>query len=151
MRLLRIFRVLKLVQYIGESELLFEAIKASRRKIFIFMFTVLTLVIILGSFMYVIEGEKNGFTSIPRSVYWAVVTITTVGYGDIAPNTPLGQIVATFIMFLGFSIIAVPTGIVTVELNELFQNRTSTKVCENCLAGGHENDAVYCKYCGEKL
>ena len=151
LRLLRIFRVLKLVQYVGESEMLFQAIKSSRRKIFIFMFTVLTLVIILGSLMYVVEGEKNGFTSIPMSVYWAIVTITTVGYGDIAPHTPLGQLLATFIMFLGFSIIAVPTGIVTVELNELFQSKTTTKVCENCLEGGHDNDAVYCKYCGNEI
>lgn len=151
LRLLRIFRVLKLVQYVGESELLFQALKASRRKIFIFMFTVLTLVIILGSLMYVVEGEKNGFTSIPTSVYWAIVTITTVGYGDIAPHTPLGQLLATFIMFLGFSIIAVPTGIITVELNELFQNKTTTKICEQCFQGGHDNDAKFCKHCGEEI
>jgi len=151
LRLLRIFRVLKLVQYVGESEVLFQALKASRRKIFIFMFTVLTLVIILGSLMYVVEGEKNGFTSIPTSVYWAIVTITTVGYGDIAPHTPLGQLLATLIMFLGFSIIAVPTGIITVELNELFQNKKTTKICENCFQGGHDNDAKFCKLCGEEI
>lgn len=151
LRLLRIFRVLKLVQYIGEAEVLFEALKASRRKIFIFMFTVLSLVILLGSLMYVVEGEKNGFTSIPTSIYWAIVTITTVGYGDIAPHTPLGQLLATFIMFLGFSIIAVPTGIITVELNEIFKNKTTTKICENCFQGGHDNDAKFCKHCGEEI
>jgi len=151
LRLLRIFRVLKLVQYVGESEVLFQAIKSSRRKIFIFMFTVFTLVILLGSLMYVAEGEKNGFTSIPTSVYWAIVTITTVGYGDIVPHTPVGQLLATFIMFLGFSIIAVPTGIITVELNELFQNKTTTRICEQCFKGGHDNDAKFCKHCGEEV
>ena len=151
LRLLRIFRVLKLVQYIGEAEVLFQAIKSSRRKIFIFMFTVLTLVIILGSIMYVVEGEQNGFSSIPTSIYWAIVTITTVGYGDIIPTTPIGQLIATFIMFLGFSIIAVPTGIITVEMNELFKNKTTTKICEKCFEGGHDNDAKHCKYCGEKI
>ena len=151
LRLLRIFRVLKLVQYIGEAEVLFQAIKSSRRKIFIFMFTVLTLVIILGSLMYVVEGEENGFSSIPTSIYWAIVTITTVGYGDIIPTTAIGKLIATFIMFLGFSIIAVPTGIITVELNEHFRNRTTTKICEKCFEGGHDNDAIYCKYCGSEI
>ena len=115
--LLRIFRVLKLVQYLGEAKLLMHAIRNSSRKIAVFIFAVLTLVVIFGSLMYVIEGEKNGFTSIPRSIYWAIVTLTTVGYGDISPNTPLGQFLASVIMIMGYAIIAVPTGIVTAEMS----------------------------------
>ena len=152
LRLLRIFRVLKLVQFVGEADLLLKAIKASRRKITVFMFTVITLVIVLGSLMYVIEGEKNGFTSIPKSVYWAIVTLTTVGYGDVAPQTAIGQFFATIVMILGYSIIAVPTGIVTVEIAEAYrENNTSTQVCQNCLSSGHDNDAEYCKNCGTVL
>jgi voltage-gated potassium channel len=150
LRILRIFRVLKLVQFMKESLLLMRALRASARKIIVFLFTVLTLVVILGSFMYLIEGVENGFTSIPRSVYWAIVTLTTVGYGDISPQTSLGQILAAFIMILGYSIIAVPTGIVTVELSQA-SIKKATRSCSDCSAEGHDSDAEFCKYCGAKL
>jgi voltage-gated potassium channel len=151
LRVLRIFRVLKLVQYLSEAKLLMQALRASRRKITVFLFTVLTLVIIFGSLMYVIEGEENGFTSIPRGIYWAVVTLTTVGYGDISPNTGAGQALASVIMILGYSIIAVPTGIVTVEMSKVAGMKISTQACPECSAEGHDSDAEYCKYCGAKL
>lgn len=151
LRILRVFRVLKLVQYIGESHLLMQALKASRRKITIFIFTVLTMVTILGSIMYLIEGGANGFTSIPRSIYWAIVTLTTVGYGDITPQTILGQIVSVIVMIMGFGIIAVPTGIVTVEMTQAFKSKGAIRACLNCSADTHEIDAVYCKYCGTRL
>src|SRR5210317_1019121 len=150
LRILRIFRVLKLVQYMSEALLLMKALRASSRKITVFLFTVFTLVIILGSLMYLIEGAQNGFTSIPRSVYWAVVTLTTVGYGDISPQTNIGQILAAFIMVLGYSIIAVPTGIVTVELSQVSRKK-ATRSCTDCSAEGHDSDALFCKYCGAKL
>jgi voltage-gated potassium channel len=151
LRLLRVFRVLKLVQYVGEARMLTTALKNSKRKIVVFVFTVLTLVVIFGSIMYVIEGEKNGFTSIPRSVYWAIVTLTTVGYGDISPSTPLGQAIAAVIMILGYGIIAVPTGIVTAEMTVAAGKKVSTQACLECSAEGHDSDAVFCKYCGARL
>ncbi len=132
MRVLRIFRVLKLVQYLNEVKILAKALKASRRKITVFIFTVMTLVVIFGALMYMIEGEKNGFTSIPRSIYWAIVTLTTVGYGDISPKTGLGQAVSSVIMILGYSILAVPTGIVTVEMARASAESVSTQVCPEC-------------------
>jgi len=150
LRILRIFRVLKLVQYIGEARLLMKALRGSSKKITVFLFTVLTLVIILGSLMYLIEGAQNGFTSIPRSIYWAIVTLTTVGYGDISPQTSIGQILAAFIMILGYSIIAVPTGIVTVELSQV-SSKKLTRSCRACSAEGHDNDARFCKFCGAEL
>ena len=150
LRILRIFRILKLVPYLGEAQLLMRALKASGRKIAVFLYTVLTLVVIFGSLMYVIEGEANGFTSIPHSIYWAIVTLTTVGYGDISPQTPFGQLLASGIMILGYGIIAVPTGIVTVEMNQAFR-KVSTQSCPECSAEGHEADAVHCKFCGSKL
>jgi voltage-gated potassium channel len=150
LRILRIFRVFKLVQYIGEARLLMKALRGSSRKIIVFLATVITLVVILGSLMYLIEGEKNGFTSIPRSIYWAIVTLTTVGYGDISPQTNIGQMLAACIMILGYSIIAVPTGIVTVELSKV-SSRKATRSCRNCSAEGHDTDAVFCKYCGAEL
>jgi voltage-gated potassium channel len=150
LRILRIFRVLKLVQYLGEAIILMKALRASSRKIVVFLFTVLTLVIILGSLMYLIEGAEHGFTSIPRSIYWAIVTLTTVGYGDISPQTNIGQLLASFIMILGYSIIAVPTGIVTVELSQV-SSRKTTRSCRECSAEGHDIDAEFCKYCGAKL
>lgn len=150
LRLLRVFRVLKFVQYIGEADLLIRALRASQRKIILFQFTVLTLVVILGSLMYVIEGAESGFTSIPRSIYWAIITITTVGYGDIVPETNLGQALASVIMLIGYSIIAVPTGIVTSELT--FASRSfKGKVCQNCSFEGHDSDAKFCKRCGAEL
>lgn len=153
LRILRIFRILKLAPYLGEARLLMKALQASRRKISVFLYAVLTLVVIFGSFMYVIEGAENGFTSIPRSIYWAIVTMTTVGYGDISPQTTLGQAVAAMIMILGYGIIAVPTGIVTVEMSQAFgrSRHVSTKVCPECTAEGHDEDADHCKYCGTEL
>ncbi len=152
LRILRIFRILKLVQYLSEARLLTQALRASSRKITVFLFAVLTMVIIFGSLMYVIEGEVNGFTSIPRSIYWAIVTMTTVGYGDISPHTNLGQVVASLVMVLGYGIIAVPTGIVTVGMSQAFSKKAvSTLACSECGADGHDSDAVYCKFCGSKL
>lgn len=151
LRVLRVFRVLKFVQYMGSAKILLQAMRASRYKIIVFLFTVLTLVVILGSMMYLLEGEEHGFTSIPRSVYWAIVTLTTVGYGDISPQTPLGQALASFIMILGYGIIAVPTGIVTVEMSNIERENISTQACPECSAEGHDFDAKHCKYCGAKL
>ncbi|HGY54462.1 MAG TPA: ion transporter [Caldithrix abyssi] len=150
LRVLRIFRVLKLAKFLGESVQLMRALKASRRKITVFLFFILTIVSIMGSVMYLVEGAENGFTSIPRSIYWAIVTLTTVGYGDISPQTPLGQTIAAIIMILGYAIIAVPTGIVTTEMGKSFKS-VSTQACPNCSAEGHDADAVHCKYCGAKL
>lgn len=149
LRTLRIFRVLKLAAYLYEASYLKEALIATRRKITVFLFTVLTSVVILGSLMYVIEGPPNGFTSIPKSIYWAIVTLTTVGYGDISPQSPLGQVIASFIMILGYGIIAVPTGIVTVELSRAEHKRS--RKCPRCTKDLHETDARYCAACGEKL
>ncbi|MCF8066979.1 MAG: ion transporter [Desulfobacterales bacterium] len=151
LRILRVFRVFKLVQYLGEANLLLKALRASRRKIMVFLFVVLNMVIIFGSLMYVIEGEQNGFTSIPRSIYWAIVTLTTVGYGDISPQTNIGQILASMIMIVGYAIIAVPTGIVTVELSKATGHKISTQACPACSTEGHDSDATYCKFCGSKL
>ena len=151
LRVLRIFRVLKLFQYMGEAEYLAKALKSSKRKIFIFLFVIMNLVVILGSIMYLVEGEFSGFTSIPKSIYWAIVTLTTVGYGDIAPITPLGQGISALIMLIGYSIIAVPTGIVTAELSFSkadFKNKTSCSVCDkdNLIKG-----SLYCRHCGAKI
>lgn len=150
LRVLRIFRVLKLVNYSREAQVLLIAMRNSRRKIIIFMLFVSVLAMIYGALMYLIEGSENGFTSIPRSIYWATVTITTVGYGDISPQTPLGQGLATFIMLTGYAIIAVPTGIVTSELTAL-SNRMKNQECNSCHLAVHEKDAQFCKKCGEEL
>lgn len=150
-RVLRIFRVLKLVQYVGEAELLTKALWASRRKITVFLFAVIILVALFGSLMYVIEGEENGFTSIPRSVYWAVVTLTTVGYGDISPRTGPGQMLAALIMILGYSIIAVPTGILSVEIAQEYRKGRLGRDCPSCGLRHHEGDAVFCRGCGSAL
>lgn len=150
LRILRVFRVLKLAAYVGEADALMRALNSSRRKIAVFLFTVFTIVVIFGSLMYVIEGPEHGFTSIPRGVYWAVVTMTTVGYGDISPQTNVGQAVAAIIMVMGYGILAVPTGIVTAELVS-DQRRVSGQACTQCSAEGHEVDAVHCKQCGAKL
>jgi len=149
-RLLRVFRILKLAQFITEADVLMKALKASRAKIVVFLFAVLSLTFILGTVMYLIETPENGFTSIPRSIYWAIVTLTTVGYGDIAPHTVLGQTLASFIMIIGYAIIAVPTGIVGAELSKA-NSSSNTQSCPQCSLEGHEDDANYCKYCGEKL
>jgi len=151
LRILRIFRILKLATYLGEAKLLIKALQTSSRKISVFLFAVLTLVVIFGSLMYVIEGGENGFTSIPRSIYWAIVTMTTVGYGDISPQTIVGQTIASIVMILGYGIIAVPTGIVTVEMSQTFSHKVSTQACPQCSAEGHDPDAKYCKFCGAVL
>ncbi|PWH82061.1 ion transporter [Algibacter marinivivus] len=161
LRLLRVFRILKLARYLGASNNLVNALKASRAKISVFLFAVIIVAVILGTVMYLIEGEENGFTNIPKSVYWCIVTLTTVGFGDIAPQTPLGQFIASLVMILGYGIIAVPTGIVSAE----YANQSNTKKeepknqdihlnsksCENCLAEKHKDNADYCYNCGEKL
>lgn len=151
LRVLRIFRVLKLATYLSEADLLATALRHSRKKITVFLFTVVTMVVILGSLMYMIEGEKAGFTSIPQAVYWAIVTLTTVGYGDVSPITPAGKVLASIIMILGYGIIAVPTGIVTVELSRAATGPVSTQACETCGREGHDHDAEHCKYCGARL
>ncbi|MDF0705966.1 ion transporter [Flagellimonas okinawensis] len=161
-RLLRIFRILKLVKFIGEASQLQSALKASRAKIAVFIYVVLILSVILGTIMYIVEGDDSGFTSIPRSIYWTIVTLTTVGYGDIAPQTNLGQFIATVIMILGYGIIAVPTGIVTAEFaknksngsedgDEEYLVHVNTQACPSCGIEGHRDDATHCFNCGHPL
>lgn len=150
-RLLRVFRVLKLARFLGEAEVIVTALKASAAKITVFLGGVFTLVLIIGALFYLIEGEANGFTSIPKSVYWAIVTLTTVGYGDITPQTTLGQFLSSFVMVLGYGIIAVPTGIVSVELSRAAGTPVTTQACQACGRGGHLHDALYCRRCGGKL
>ncbi len=151
LRLLRVFRVLKLGYFVREATGLQVALRASARKIIVFLLGVVTTVLIVGAMMYLIEGAASGFTSIPVSVYWAIVTMTTVGYGDIAPQTPIGQFLASIVMILGYGIIAVPTGIVSVELAAARRSPVSTQACPGCGAGGHDADARHCKHCGARL
>lgn len=153
LRLLRIFRIFKLARYVSESRTIAQAMRASLPKITVFILTVLIIVLFLGSAMYVIEGNhpESGFTSIPRSMYWAIVTVTTVGFGDITPVTGLGQFVSAVLMLIGYSIIAVPTGIVSAELNRSRKETVSTEACPSCSREGHDPDAKYCKFCGEHL
>ncbi|MBC2845463.1 ion transporter [Winogradskyella flava] len=169
LRLLRVFRILKLARYLGASNQLANAIKASRAKIAVFLFAVLIAATIFGTIMYLVEGEENGFTNIPKSIYWCIVTLTTVGFGDIAPATPLGQFIATIIMILGYGIIAVPTGIVSAEYTKASENETgkrlitdeeveqlktvirNTQSCENCLAEKHPDHSHFCHKCGHEL
>lgn len=151
LRVLRIFRVLKLVRYWEEANVIGNALWNARRKISVFVAVVLVLMVIFGSLMFVIEGPAHGFTSIPRSIYWAVVTITTVGYGDIAPQTPLGQSLAVVAMICGYGIIAVPTGIVGAELYRATLRVQQRRSCPACQRHGHEADALHCKYCGSAL
>ncbi len=157
LRILRIFRIMKLGAYLGEADILMRSLAASRKKIEVFLFAVMMLVIIFGSIMYLVEGEENGFTSIPRSVYWAIVTLTTVGYGDIAPQTAAGQAIAAIIMVCGYGIIAVPTGIVSAEMVRSGRQggghgREATGIkCKGCGLAGHGADARYCRVCGKRL
>lgn len=153
LRLLRIFRVFKLGRYLKEADVLLGALRASSAKITVFLGTVLTVALIMGSLMYLIEGAPNGFSSIPRSTYWAIVTMTTVGYGDIAPTTAIGQTLAAILMIMGYSILAVPTGIVSVEIAQAGRNKqhVSTRACGECSAEGHDHDADFCKHCGAPL
>lgn len=151
LRLLRIFRILKLTRFVGEAKVLRSALRASFHKIAVFFITVISIVIITGTIIYLIEGPENGFTSIPISIYWSIVTLTTVGYGDIAPQTTAGQLFASFIMILGYAIIAVPTGIVTAEI--AYARRMDVKLlrCPECQNTDHDVDARFCKRCGTKL
>jgi voltage-gated potassium channel len=152
LRLLRIFRILKLTLYVAEYVTLMEALRASRRKIMIFISVVLMLDLLLGTMMYVVEGPANGYTSIPVAMYWAIVTMTTVGYGDITPHTNLGKLISSMMMLLGWGILAVPTGIVTSEMTaRRFIRPTTTRTCEQCESEGHEADAKFCKDCGARL
>jgi len=152
LRMLRIFRIFKLTHFLSEMRFLGGAIKNSLRKISIFMLIVLTLVVILGSVMYLIEKGDNGFNNIPESIYWAIVTITTVGYGDISPVTPLGKFVASLIMLMGYAIIAVPTGILTTEMSLAARRQEQTnETCPSCGREGHDTNAAFCKFCGAKL
>ena len=152
LRLLRVFRILKITRYVGESNKLVQALKHSRVKIFVFLFAVVIIAIISGTIMYLVEGEKSGFTNIPVSVYWSIVTLTTVGYGDIAPITPIGQLIASFIMILGYGIIAVPTGIVSAEYAKNSDKvHLNTQACDNCLELKHKDHSKYCHSCGVKF
>ncbi|MFD1216495.1 MULTISPECIES: ion transporter [Microbulbifer] len=151
LRVLRIFRILKLVRYLRDANLLVRSLWQVRRRILVFYASVLVICIIFGSVMFIVEGPKHGFTSIPISIYWTIVTITTVGFGDITPHTPLGQTIASLTMLIGYSIIAVPTGIVTAELAHELGRDKSLARCANCGRAGHDTDSEYCKHCGYKL
>ncbi|MES2605174.1 MAG: ion transporter [Pseudomonadota bacterium] len=157
LRIMRIFRILKLMRFVGDANILVRALMQSRRKILIFLFTVVIMNIIFGSLMYVVEGPENGFTSIPVAIYWSIVTLTTVGYGDISPHTGLGQFIASLAMITGYAIIAVPTGIVSSELMNEYQTKMKEEerdyqvLCSNCLRRGHDRDAHFCKQCGSAL
>ncbi len=151
LRVIRIFRVLKLMRYLNEANVLMRAIMASRRKIMVFFTLVLSVTCVFGAIMYLIEGPEHGFSSIPKSIYWAIVTITTVGYGDIAPQTVLGQSVAALVMVTGYAVLAVPTGIISAELFRDIKTARDTRQCFACRKSGHEPDASHCKFCGFAL
>lgn len=152
LRVLRVFRVLRLMEFVGEGQMLVQALKRSQRKILLFLLTVLLIITVFGALIYLIEPPEAGFTSMPRSMYWAIVTLTTVGYGDIAPVTPLGQFISAFMMILGYSIIAVPTGVFSAEvIRSIRQERYSDEACPGCGHEGHERDAKYCRLCGTWL
>ena len=151
LRLLRVFRILKISRYSNEGGLIIVALKAARAKISVFMFAVLTIILIIGTIMYLVEGSENGFTSIPKGIYWAVVTLTTVGYGDIAPQTTIGQFIASFVMILGYAIIAVPTGIVTAEMSIAKKNDKYSVKCPECSEEGLDKNSAFCQHCGYKF
>lgn len=151
LRLLRIFRILKLMHFVGAGNQLIEALKRSRTKIFVFLFAVIVICVMLGTVMYLVEGPENGFTSIPMSIYWTIVTLTTVGFGDITPQTALGQLISVVIMILGYGIIAVPTGLVGAQLMTGGELSANTQKCPNCNADHHRDDAKYCYSCGHSL
>ncbi|TNE68783.1 MAG: ion transporter [Bacteroidetes bacterium] len=149
-RLLRVFRILKLVYFLDEARMLARALYSSRGKISVFLFFVVLMVIIIGAIMYLVEGQQNpGFSNIPVSIYWAIVTLTTVGFGDITPQTGLGQLLSAVVMIMGYAVLAVPTGIVTMELVK--GQQTNTRACPSCSREGHDDDAVYCKFCGHVI
>jgi len=151
LRLLRLFRVLKLIRYVDEANILMTALKSSKHKIVVFLFAVLSIIVIVGSLIYIIEGPENGFNDIPKSMYWAVVTITTVGYGDITPQTVVGRVLSSILMIVGYGILAIPTGIFSVELSRAYKKTVSNQACPFCSLEGHDGDAKFCKFCGEKL
>ena len=151
LRVLRLFRIMHMHRYVGEANILLEALQGSWRKTLVFVYTVITLVVIFGTAMHSIEGSDGGFTSIPQSMYWAVVTLTTVGYGDITPVTTPGKILASMIMITGYGIIAVPMGIYFAEFTQAAQRRKQGRACPACKAKGHEADASYCRACGARL
>ncbi len=150
LRLLRVFRIFKLPRFVSESYVLLRALHSSRQKIGVFFFFIIMLIFVLGTVMYLVESKESGFTSIPQSIYWAIVTLTTVGYGDIAPVTALGQFIAGAVMILGYAIIAVPTGIITSEMGK-HPRVPTTQVCPECLREGHDTDAIFCKFCGAEI
>lgn len=151
LRLLRVFRIFKLTAYVSEYQTIGQALRASRRKIAVFLAAVLMIVLVIGTLMYVVEGPANGFTSIPTSVYWAISTVTTVGFGDITPKTDLGRLIASLMMLLGWGTLAVPTGIVTAEMTYARRAATTTRTCHVCLTEGHMPDALFCRHCGASL
>ncbi|MBU6949907.1 MULTISPECIES: ion transporter [unclassified Hahella] len=151
LRVLRVFRILRLAKYVSQANLLLHAIRQSRQKVTVFLFSILVLVTLFGCMMYLIEGPANGYTSIPRSIYWAIVTLTTVGYGDIAPRTDLGQGMAAMVMVMGYAIIAVPTGIFTAELSNVLRNNYLSLACRSCEKDLHEAEARFCSHCGARL
>jgi voltage-gated potassium channel len=150
-RLLRVFRILKLVSFSGEADVLLRALRASRAKVTVFVGGVLSVVVIAGALLYLVEGPASGFDNIPRGIYWAIVTLTTVGYGDVTPQSPLGQTIASVLMIMGYGIIAVPTGIVSVEIANASRGPVSVQACPGCGKQGHDSDAVHCKHCGTAL
>ncbi|REJ85054.1 MAG: ion transporter [Bacteroidetes bacterium] len=150
LRLLRVFRILKLSRYLSEAEYIADALRSSKRKILVFIFAVLNIVIIVGTIMYIVEGDNSGFKNIPQSIYWAIVTITTVGFGDIVPQTAIGQFISSLLMMTGYAIIAVPTGIVTAEMAIGYNNKKKSKQCNNC-SEVNEISANYCQHCGSKF
>ena len=149
LRILRVFRILKLTRYTRAGRIILLAVWKSREKMIVFVIFIITIAIIMGAIMYLVEGENSGFTDIPTSIYWAIVTLTTVGYGDLAPTTVVGQFIASVVMILGYAIIAVPTGIVTANL--LSKHNTNTQVCSKCMHNDHDDDALFCKKCGNSL
>ncbi len=151
LRMLRVFRILKLTQYVAEYRFLGAALLSSRRKIAVFLSAVVVIVVSLGTVMYVIEGPANGFTSIPVAIYWAITTMTTVGFGDIAPKTGLGRFIASLMMLMGWGVLAVPTGIVTAEITTRQLQTTTTRACDACGTVGHAADAEFCRNCGARL
>lgn len=151
LRILRVFRILKLTRYLSEADLLMGALARSGRKIFVFLCAILTIVTVFGALMYVVEGPDHGFRSIPTGIYWAIVTVATVGFGDISPMTPLGRFLASILILIGYGIIAVPTGIYTAELAQGLRLRHDRRRCRQCDLGGHEDDALHCRRCGHAL
>lgn len=150
-RFLRIFTVFKLTRFVSEASVLITALRSSRRKIMVFMSAVITIALMMGTLMYLVEGEKSGFDSIPQGIYWAIVTMTTVGYGDLAPHSPMGKFLASCLMLIGYSIIAIPTGIVSVEIAAAHRIEMESRVCPACKRSGHERDAVFCRICGHQM